>query len=68
MCRLWVLVDIVMNCDHLSKQLLFSQEGHCFVELVGYYYVRSFSKLSNHFMAMDRTRYSGPVLGPKVEN
>jgi len=23
-----------MNCDYLSKQSLFSQEEHCFVELV----------------------------------
>jgi hypothetical protein len=68
MCRLWVLVDFVMNCDYLSKQLPYSQEEHCFVELVGNYYIRSFSKVSNLFMAKGRTRYSGPVRGPKVEN
>jgi hypothetical protein len=56
-----------MNCDYLSKQLLFSQEGHCFVELVGYYCIRSFS-ISNLFMAKGSTHFSGPVRGPKVEN
>jgi hypothetical protein len=56
-----------MNVDYMSKQLLFSQEGHCFMELVGYYCVRSFSKVSSVFMAKGRTRYSGPVRGPHVE-
>ena len=68
MSRLWVLVDNVMSVYYLSKQLLFSQEGRCFVELISCYYIGSFSKASKLFKAKGRTHYSWPVRGPNVED
>ena len=32
--------------DYMSKRLLFSEEGHCLIQLVGRYYIRSFYRMS----------------------